>query len=593
MEITSPVSLDPTTGMALPGGLYDPLLGPASRSDSSAPCRTCARRYDHCPGHAGHIELAVPVYHPILLDQIVPVLRAKCWNCHKFQSNKNVVDVFTAKFQLLRTNHMEELASLDERLASAMSDARKQADASSVAAAASARQRQAAHAAMDEILRPLLTTAATNDTSDHNSREDDQQHRSQNWRTAHRELCKTAITAFRSEKRCQNCGAFSPRIRSNDHSKIFQSRLSKNHSRLNAAEGIVLQSALATTSGTSDDSPQQRMEVEDEDEDVEDDENNPSIQDEDKYVPTIEVRAQLQRLYEREPFLCRSILGNLEKYFMQVVPVPPSRFRPPMMLETMSVEHAQTAQLSQILVKNAIVRDRIAATSASNDHNQSSSLSTKKTGGAAGGDVYAAWIDLQTAVNIFMDGSKDPNAGAASATVVNGIRQILERKEGLFRKNMMGKRVDFACRSVISPDPYIGTNEIGLPAYFASILTYPTPVTPRNVAEMRTLVERGPSGVGDGARWVERDHRRIDLSKMNAHQRRAVAAQLLLRGGGGGGIGQYDNNHSGTIVGRQLRDGDYVLMNRQVCFSNSLNVHGGMYSRFSREEFLFVMHHSE
>jgi DNA-directed RNA polymerase I subunit RPA1 len=192
-----------------------------------------------------------------------------------------------------------------------------------------------------------------------------------------------------------------------------------------------------------------------------------------------------------------------------------------------------------------------------------------------------------------MDGSKDPNAGAASATVVNGIRQILERKEGLFRKNMMGKRVDFACRSVISPDPYIGTNEIGLPAYFASILTYPTPVTPRNVAEMRTLVERGPSGVGDGARWVERDHRRIDLSKMNAHQRRAVAAQLLLRGGGGGGIGQYDNNHSGTIVGRQLRDGDYVLMNRQVCFSNSLNVHGGMYSRFSREEFLFVMHHSE
>jgi len=41
-------------------------------------------------------------------------------------------------------------------------------------------------------------------------------------------------------------------------------------------------------------------------------------------------------------------------------------------------------------------------------------------------------------------------------SLAQGIRQQLEKKEGLFRKNMMGKRVNFACRSVISPDPYIG-----------------------------------------------------------------------------------------------------------------------------------------
>lgn len=41
--------------------------------------------------------------------------------------------------------------------------------------------------------------------------------------------------------------------------------------------------------------------------------------------------------------------------------------------------------------------------------------------------------------------------------------QILEKKEGLFRKHMMGKRVDYAARSVICPDMYIGTNEIGIP----------------------------------------------------------------------------------------------------------------------------------
>ena len=40
---------------------------------------------------------------------------------------------------------------------------------------------------------------------------------------------------------------------------------------------------------------------------------------------------------------------------------------------------------------------------------------------------------------------------------------MLERKEGLFRKHMMGKRVDYAARSVISPDPYINMDEIGIP----------------------------------------------------------------------------------------------------------------------------------
>ena len=41
--------------------------------------------------------------------------------------------------------------------------------------------------------------------------------------------------------------------------------------------------------------------------------------------------------------------------------------------------------------------------------------------------------------------------------------KILEKKDGLFRKHMMGKRVDYAARSVICPDVYINTNEIGIP----------------------------------------------------------------------------------------------------------------------------------
>jgi len=52
------------------------------------------------------------------------------------------------------------------------------------------------------------------------------------------------------------------------------------------------------------------------------------------------------------------------------------------------------------------------------------------------------------------------------------VRSILEKKEGLFRKHMMGKRVNYAARSVISPDPYLDTNEIGVWSCFCFVLFF-------------------------------------------------------------------------------------------------------------------------
>jgi DNA-directed RNA polymerase I subunit RPA1 len=105
--------------------------------------------------------------------------------------------------------------------------------------------------------------------------------------------------------------------------------------------------------------------------------------------------------------------------------------------------------------------------------------------------IVTLWIDLQNATNCYLDSAKNPNPLATSD--VPGIRQILERKEGLFRKHMMGKRVNYCCRSVISPDPYIGTNEVGIPALFAKTLHYPTAVSDWNVKHLRKLVENGPA----------------------------------------------------------------------------------------------------
>lgn len=72
------------------------------------------------------------------------------------------------------------------------------------------------------------------------------------------------------------------------------------------------------------------------------------------------------------------------------------------------------------------------------------------------------------------------------------ILKLLEKKEGLFRRNMMGKRVNYAARSVISPDPYISTNEVGVPQIFAKKLTYPESVTPWNYHVLKQAVINGP-----------------------------------------------------------------------------------------------------
>lgn len=82
-------------------------------------------------------------------------------------------------------------------------------------------------------------------------------------------------------------------------------------------------------------------------------------------------------------------------------------------------------------------------------------------------------------------------------------------------------------RSVISPDPYLGTSEIGLPVRFARVLTYPQPITPWNVEQLRALVENG-ADTYPGANYIEdAKGRMVDLRRMDTTRRKAFAARLL------------------------------------------------------------------
>ena len=94
----------------------------------------------------------------------------------------------------------------------------------------------------------------------------------------------------------------------------------------------------------------------------------------------------------------------------------------------------------------------------------------------------------------------------------------------------MGKRVNYAARSVISPDPYLETDEIGIPQKFARNLTYAQCVTSWNVTHMMQLVINGPD-VHPGANFVEYENGTlVDLRKRSAHQRLAISKTLLTKG---------------------------------------------------------------
>ncbi|MCG3220155.1 MAG: DNA-directed RNA polymerase subunit A', partial [Candidatus Heimdallarchaeota archaeon] len=161
--------------------------------------------------------------------------------------------------------------------------------------------------------------------------------------------------------------------------------------------------------------------------------------------------------------------------------------------------------------------------------------------------VEDLWELLQYHVSTYFDNeiSGIPPARHRSGRALRTITQRLKGKEGRFRANLSGKRVDFSARTVISPDPLLSINEVGVPKDIAEILTVPERVTEWNIEEMKELVMKGPRQF-PGVNYIIRpDGRRVDLRY--ARNLQAVADSLQPE----------------FIIERHLRNGDVVLFNRQ------------------------------
>ena len=154
------------------------------------------------------------------------------------------------------------------------------------------------------------------------------------------------------------------------------------------------------------------------------------------------------------------------------------------------------------------------------------------------------WDLLQYHITTFFDNniSRIPPARHRSGQPLKTITERIKGKEGRIRANLAGKRVNYSARTVISPDPYLAINEVGIPFEVAKVLTFAEPVTSTNLEFMKELIKKGDKY--PGANYVIRiDGKR---KRITEDLKEEICAELL----------------PGYKIERHLIDGDIVLFNR-------------------------------
>lgn len=425
-EITQQKSFEKSSALH-PDGLYSLALGPIKRFEV---CTTCQLTDLNCPGHFGHIELSVPVFHPMLIRTLYQILNKTCLDCHELR-----------------------LADQDE-------------------------QTQAS------IVNFL--------TNNH----------------------------VKPAKSCPSCG----------------------HKRT----GLTLKQSSVFTVGSGVTGPKdsrkkkKKSSEQIHDEDLIDYECLHFLNSADKkYLTPIGARNCMRDLWKREKNNLMKAFSFLENgvdvFFLDTVLVPPSKYRPPMAQRGKSYEGPRTAAIGNVIKQSQLFQDSLA-----NKAEQSK--------------LQSVWRNLQISVNNLYDSELDKNVQSKYP----GLKQLLDKKEGLFRKNMMGKRVNYAARSVISPDPNIVVDQIGVPLVFAMKLTYPQAVTPWNINQLKEAVLNGPTKYPGANSVVFDDDVTVSLTKESVRQQ--IAARLSYKPRPGH---KKLETHKATIVNRHLVTGDTLLFNRQ------------------------------
>ena len=222
-RISNPVLFDALNN-PVPDGLYDPALGPI---DSHSSCATCRLGAMHCPGHFGHIELAVPVYNPLTFGTVVRLLRSMCLHCGHFKMAKDRVAAYARKLELIRAGDLEAAAAVS---------------LGGVSKAVREELNELAQEVGDIDLVDTTHVSRVLPVANRGRPEDRQR-----W-TAHsmaesRDLLKAFLAGV--PVKCENCGCASPKINPEGANKIYRQGLTGKQRETNAGLGIDLETELA------------------------------------------------------------------------------------------------------------------------------------------------------------------------------------------------------------------------------------------------------------------------------------------------------------------------------------------------------------
>ncbi|KJP88861.1 hypothetical protein AK88_01551 [Plasmodium fragile] len=167
--------------------------------------------------------------------------------------------------------------------------------------------------------------------------------------------------------------------------------------------------------------------------------------------------------------------------------------------------------------------------------------------------INILFSNLQVAMNTFFDGTFAAHLPDAKMSN-QGLREVLDKKEGMLRKNIMGKRVNNCARTVISPDTFIETNQIGVPLEFAKKLTMDECITENNLDYVKRLILNGPDIYPGALSYRDARGNVFKLSK-EYEKREQLVKQLEKM--------DLKKQSSTLVLHRHARDGDIVIMNRQ------------------------------
>ena len=230
-----------------------------------------------------------------------------------------------------------------------------------------------------------------------------------------------------------------------------------------------------------------------------------------------------------------------DRFFVTALPVPANRFRPVQHVNGNTVQHPTTVMLAQLLKTNLELREVVG------------------TGTFDPEQADANDDRFEHSVRLLSDLQQNFHKLLAGEADTGGLRNVLDKKEGLFRMSMQGKRINYAGRSVIAPDPFIRPSQLGIPRNFAKKLTFPEVLNDFNKGALADAVRNGPDRY-PGAVNVQDQRMGMKSLVVRAKQREAAANTLRSKPTGVVQSGSVPRN---IAIHRHIRDGDTVLINRQ------------------------------